>query len=312
MSTAVITQTDFSFPSLKARYQGKVRDVYYFEHQLVVVSTDRLSAFDVVLPRAIPYKGQVLNLLSYYFMQQTPEVPHWITAVPHANVAVGRRCEALPVEMIIRGYLAGSAWRAYAQGQRVFNGNKLPEGLRENDALPEPILTPSTKAAQGNHDEDISTEELLSRGLLTPEQYEIIAQYTRQLFARGTTIAAEKGLILADTKYEFGIFDGKIYLIDEIHTPDSSRYFDADGFAQRQERGEAQPQRSKEMVRKWLMSQGFQGLAGQQIPEMTEEWALQISQAYIQLYEQLTGQAFVPQTANTDAIAQQINTYLNS
>ncbi|GAB4395444.1 MAG: phosphoribosylaminoimidazolesuccinocarboxamide synthase [Microscillaceae bacterium] len=291
---ALITETHFQFPSQIDFYRGKVRDVYIFSQQLVMVATDRISAFDVILPQAIPYKGQVLNQLSAFFLKATAsKVPNWLLGQPDPNVSIGRKCQPLAVEMVIRAYLAGSAWRAYQKGQRDFNGQILPDGLRENDPLPAPILTPSTKAEKGTHDEDIRTEEIIARGLATPAQYEQMAAYTRELFEEGRRIAAQNGLILADTKYEFGLWEGAIYLMDEIHTPDSSRYFDTEGFAERQENGERQPHRSKEMVRQWLIAHHFMGQPGETIPTLSPEWIEAISQEYIALYEQITGQAFI-------------------
>lgn len=292
-----ITETQFQFEGQTGFYRGKVRDVYYFANKMAVIASDRISAFDVILPQPIPFKGQVLNQISAFFMQETAAiVPNWLLSNPDPNVTIGLRCEPLPVEMVIRGYLVGSAWRAYKSGQRNFNGNILPDGLRENAILPKAIITPSTKAAQGSHDEDISSEEIVSSGLVKKEIFEQLEIYTFALFQKGTEIANKKGLILADTKYEFGLYEGKVYLIDEIHTPDSSRYFDIIGFEERQTAGKAQPQRSKEMVRQWLMQNGFQGQAGQQIPEMSEDWINAISQEYISLYEQLTDRKFVKET----------------
>jgi phosphoribosylaminoimidazole-succinocarboxamide synthase len=291
----MISQTNFHFPTQEAFYRGKVRDVYTFPDRLLMIATDRISAFDVILPQQIPHKGQVLNQLSIFFMQATAqEVPNWFLASPDANVAVGLRCEPLPVEMVIRGYLVGSAWRAYQKGQRDFNGYVLPDGLRENDCLPTPIITPTTKAEQGKHDEDITTQEILAQGLVLPAVYEQIEHYTHTLFRRGTEIAERNGLILADTKYEFGIHEGKVYLIDEIHTPDSARYFNLATFEEIQAKGERQPQRSKEMVRQWLIAHNFQGREGEIIPTMSEEWIAEIRAEYISLYEQLTNQKFLP------------------
>jgi phosphoribosylaminoimidazole-succinocarboxamide synthase len=279
-----------------------------------MISSDRISAFDVILPAPIPYKGQVLNQLSAFYLNATrAEVPNWLEANPDPNVSVGKRCEPITLEMVIRGHLAGTAWRAYKSGQREFNGHKLPDGLRENDALPSPIITPSTKAEKGQHDEDISTVEILEKGLVSKEIYEQLEAYTFALFKKGQSIAREKGLILADTKYEFGLFEGKIYLMDEIHTPDSARYFDAEGFEERQNRGESQKQRSKEMVRQWLIQNGFQGRAGESIPFMSEEWIAKITNEYIQLYEQITGQAFVKAEAENrlEKIHQRIEDFLS-
>jgi len=295
----IIESTHFEFSQQEAFYRGKVRDVYTFADRLLMVATDRISAFDVILPQQIPHKGQVLNQLSIFFMQATAqEVPNWLLASPDVNVAVGLRCEPLPIEMVIRGYLVGSAWRAYQNGQRDFNSYILPDGLRENDRLAYPIITPTTKAAQGSHDEDIATKEILAQQLVTPAFYEQAESYTRTLFRIGTDIAAQNGLILADTKYEFGVQEGKLYLIDEIHTPDSARYFNLAAFDDIQAKGERQPQRSKEMVRQWLIANHFQGQAGEVVPTMSEEWIAEIRAEYISLYEQLTNQKFLP--ANTE------------
>ena len=288
-----ITETHFKFPNQKDFYRGKVRDVYIFEKEIVVIASDRISAFDVVLPQPIPYKGQVLNQISLYFMEQTQaEVPNWVTASPDPNVTIGLRCEPIPLEMVVRAYLAGSAWRAYRAGQRDFNGNILPDGLKENDKLPQAIITPATKAEKGQHDEDISTEEILRQNIVSPEIYEQLESYTHTLFQKGSEIAAANGLLLIDTKYEFGIYEGKVYLIDEIHTPDSSRYFNLEGYQQRQEAGERQPHRSKEMVRQWLIENGFQGNQSEKIPTMSEDWIQAISNEYIALYEQITRRTF--------------------
>ena len=288
-----IKETNFTFPAQTQFYKGKVRDIYYFKDKLVVVATDRISAFDVVLPRAIPYKGQVLNQIAAYFLQATAElVPNWLSQVPHPNVSIGRRCQPFPVEMVIRGYLAGHAWREYKAGKRSICGVSLPEGLKENDRLPEPIITPTTKAHEG-HDTDISREEIISSGRVSEMDYLVLEKYTRELFARGTEMAREKGLILVDTKYEFGQGeDGKIYLIDEVHTPDSSRYFYLDGYEERQQADEPQRQLSKEFVRQWLITKGFQGQEGQEIPKMTDEIVNMISERYIELYEKVTGLSF--------------------
>ena len=290
-----LTATDFSFPKQTAEYHGKVRDVYTINNDiLVMIATDRISAFDVVLPEGIPYKGQVLNQIAAYFLNQTRDiVPNWLQATPDPMVSIGTRCEAMPIEMIIRGYLSGSAWRAYRDGERTLCGVTLPEGMVENQAFPEPIITPTTKAAEG-HDENISREEIIAQGLVSEEHYAKMEEYTRALFRRGTEMAAEKDLILVDTKYEFGVKDGKVILIDEIHTPDSSRYFYADGYAERLAAGEPQRQLSKEFVRDWLMANGFQGKTGQQVPEMTPEIVKSISERYIELFEHVTGQKFVP------------------
>ena len=290
-----LTSTNFAFRGQKSVYHGKVRDVYNIDNkQLVMVATDRISAFDVVLPKGIPFKGQILNQIAAKFLDETTDIcPNWKLAVPDPMVTAGILCQGFPVEMIVRGYLCGSAWRAYKSGVREICGIKLPEGMRENQRFPEPIITPTTKAEQGEHDADISKEEILARGLVSPEDYAVLEKYTMQLFKRGTEIAAKRGLILVDTKYEFGKAGNTIYLIDEIHTPDSSRYFYADGYAERFANGEPQRQLSKEFVREWLMANGFQGKAGQQVPEMTEEIVAGISDRYIELYENITGEKFV-------------------
>ena len=288
-----VKETNFHFGQQQSFYRGKVRDVYTIDEKyLVMVATDRISAFDVVLPRAIPYKGQVLNQIAARFLKATEDiVPNWVIAVPDPNVTIGRQCQPFTVEMVIRGYLAGHAWREYQSGKREVCGEPLPDGLRENDRLPEPIITPTTKAAQG-HDEDISRTAILEQGIVSAADYEQLEAYTRALYARGTALAAERGLILADTKYEFGKQNGKIYLIDEIHTPDSSRYFYADSFGQLQQQGKPQRQLSKEFVRKWLIENGFQGKEGQQVPEMTDEIVSSIAERYIELFEQITGERF--------------------
>ena len=288
-----LKETNFFFPDQTDFYRGKVRDVYYFEDKLAVVATDRISAFDVVLPRAIPYKGQVLNQIAAYSLAATTDlVPNWVLAQPDPNVTIGIKCEPFKVEMVIRGYLAGHAWREYKSGKREVCGQVLPDGLRENDKLPSPIITPTTKAAEG-HDEDISPENIIATGLVKEADYRQLEQYTQALFARGTELAAKRGLILVDTKYEFGKADDKIYVIDEIHTPDSSRYFYAEGYAERQEKEEPQRQLSKEFVRQWLIDNNFQDKSGQQIPVMTDEWLNLISERYIELYEVITGAKFV-------------------
>ena len=290
-----IKETNFSFAGQTGFYKGKVRDVYYFGDKIAVVATDRISAFDVVLPRAIPYKGQVLNQIASLNLEATRDiVPNWVIATPDPNVTIGYNCEPFKVEMVIRGYLAGHAWREYKAGKRSVCGVSLPEGLRENDKLPTPIITPTTKADEG-HDEDISREEILAKGLVSEEDYLKLERYTRALFARGTELAQQRGLILVDTKYEFGKYNGEVYLIDEIHTPDSSRYFYSDGYAERQANQEPQRQLSKEFVRQWLIENGFQGKEGQQIPEMTDEVVTGISDRYIELFEVFTGKAFVKQ-----------------
>lgn len=311
---ATLTKTDFHFPGQTNVYHGKVRDVYSMaDDLLVMVATDRISAFDVILPKGIPYKGQVLNQIATYFLEATADlVPNWRLATPDPMVTVGYRCEGFPVEMIIRGYLTGSAWREYAAGKRELCGVKLPDGMRENERFPEPIITPTTKAAEG-HDENISREEIIAQGLVSEEDYAVMEQYTRQLFARGTEMAAEKGLILVDTKYEFGKRDGRVILIDEIHTPDSSRYFYADGFEERFEKGESQRQLSKEFVRQWLIDNGFMGKEGQSVPEMTDAFCHEVSERYIELYELITGQKFVkaPEEYLESRIADNVLSCLN-
>ena len=290
-----ITKTDFSFPGQTARYTGKVRDVYSIGNDyIIMVATDRISAFDVVLPRGIPFKGQVLNQIASKFLDATSDiVPNWKISEVDPMVTAGWKCEPYKVEMVIRGYLSGHAWREYRDGKRSLCGVALPDGLVENQKLPEPIITPTTKAAEG-HDEDISREDIIAQGIVSRGEYEQLEAYTRALFQRGTEMAAQKGLILVDTKYEFGRRDGKILLMDEIHTPDSSRYFYADGYEERLTRGERQKQLSKEFVREWLMANGFQGLAGQTVPEMTDEVVAGITDRYIELYEHITGEKFVP------------------
>ena len=288
--------TDFNFPGQKSVYKGKVREVYTLENDvLVMVATDRLSAFDVVMPKGIPFKGQILNQIATKMMEATTDiVPNWLMATPDPNVAVGKACEPFKVEMVIRGYMSGHAAREYKAGKRLLCGVPMPEGMKENDKFPEPIITPATKAEKGDHDEDISREDILKRGIVSKEDYEVLEQYTRALFQRGTEIAAERGLILVDTKYEFGkTKEGEIVLIDEIHTPDSSRYFYADGYQKRQEKGEPQKQLSKEFVRQWLISNGFQGLQGQSVPEMSDEYIESVSDRYIELFENITGDKFV-------------------
>ena len=294
---ATLVRTDYNFEGQKSVYHGKVRDVYDINDDvLVMIATDRISAFDVILPKGIPSKGQVLNQIAATFLDATADiVPNWKLATPDPMVTVGLKCEGFRVEMIIRGYLTGSAWREYQAGCRELCGVKLPDGMRENERFPEPIITPTTKADAG-HDENISREELIAQGIVSKEDYETMERYTRALFARGTEIAAAKGLILVDTKYEFGKRDGKVILIDEIHTPDSSRYFYAEGYEERFEKGEAQRQLSKEFVRQWLIDHNFMGKAGQQVPEMTDEYCESVSQRYIELYEHITGEKFVPAT----------------
>ena len=291
---SALTATHFNFPKQKSFYKGKVRDVYNIDDKyLVMVASDRISAFDVVLPKGIPYKGQVLNQIAAKFLNLTKDiVPNWVLEVPDPVVTIGRVCEPFKVEMVIRGYLAGHAARTYTSGLRTLCGISLPEGLKENDRLPEPIITPTTKASEG-HDEDISREEILKQGIVAEKYYLQLEDYTRKLFARGQEIANKMGLILVDTKYEFGLCDGKVYLMDEIHTPDSSRYFYLEGFQERQDNNEEQKQLSKEFVRRWLIDNGFQGKEGQQIPEMSDTWVNEISERYIELYEKVTGDKFI-------------------
>jgi len=296
-----INKTSFQFPNLKSVYKGKVREVYNINDELLVmIATDRLSAFDVILPKQIPFKGQILNQIATKMMNETVDiVPNWLIATPDENVAIGHLCSPFKVEMVIRGYLSGHAAREYKAGKRMLCGVKMPEGMIENDKFPIPMITPSTKADNGEHDEDISREDILSKGIVSEVDYLVLEDYTRKLFQRGTEIAAKRGLILVDTKYEFGkTKDGKIVLIDEIHTPDSSRYFYADGYKDRQNSGEAQKQLSKEFVRQWLIENGFQGKDGQQIPEMNEEKITEISNRYIELYEQITGEKFIKATTD--------------
>ncbi|MBU2927263.1 phosphoribosylaminoimidazolesuccinocarboxamide synthase [Winogradskyella psychrotolerans] len=291
-----IIETNFNFPKQKSFYKGKVRAVYNInDMQLVMVATDRLSAFDVVMPKGIPYKGQILNQIATKMMKETEDlVPNWLVATPDPNVAVGHLCEPFKVEMVIRGYMSGHAAREYKAGKRMLCGVAMPEGMKENDKFREPIITPATKAEMGDHDEDISREDILKKGIVSEEDYLVLEDYTRKLFQRGIEIAAKRGLILVDTKYEFGkTKDGKIVLIDEIHTPDSSRYFYADGYQDRQDKGEAQKQLSKEFVRQWLIANDFQGLEGQTVPPMSDEYIASVSERYIELYENITGEAFV-------------------
>jgi len=294
-----LSQTTFSFPGQTAFYRGKVRDVYTLGDRLVMIASDRISAFDHILPKPIPHKGAVLNQLAAHFLHASRDIcPNWLITTPDPNAAIGYLCEPIRIEMVIQGYLAGHAAREYAAGHRMLCGVPMPEGLRENDPFPEPIITPATKAEEG-HDEDISKEDILARGLATPEQYAQMEAYTRALFQRGTEMAARQGLILVDTKYEFGLRDGVITLMDEIHTPDSSRYFYADGYETRQANGEKQPQLSKEFVREWLIEQGFQGKDGQVMPDMPDAFVQEISDRYIELYERVTGLLFeAPDTTN--------------
>jgi len=314
MSNA-LTKTDYNFPGQESVYHGKVRDVYNINDEyLVMVVSDRISAFDVVLPKGIPYKGQVLNQIASKFLDATQDiVPNWKVASPDPNVTVGHHCKPFKVEMVIRGYLTGHAWREYRDGERTLCGVPLPEGMVENQKFPEPIITPTTKAEEG-HDEDISKEDIIARGLATKEDYEMLEAYTRKLFQRGTVMAAEKGLILVDTKYEFGRKEGKIFLIDEIHTPDSSRYFYANGYEERQAKGEKQKQLSKEFVRQWLIENGFQGKEGQVVPEMSEEFVSLVSDRYIELFENITGDRFVKSDVSEIAgrIQKNVTDYLDS
>ena len=312
-----ITSSNFNFPGQKSVYKGKVREVYNINDDLLVmIATDRLSAFDVIMPKGIPYKGQILNQIASKFMHLTQDiVPNWLVANPDPNVAVGYLCEPFKVEMVIRGYLSGHAAREYAAGNRILCGVEMPEGMKENDKFPTPIITPTTKAAVGTHDEDISKEEILAQGIVSKEDYEVLEKYTHALYQRGTEIAASRGLILVDTKYEFGkTKDGKIVLIDEIHTPDSSRYFYAEGYQERQDKNEAQKQLSKEFVRQWLISNGFQGKDGQQIPEMTDEYIETVSERYIELYENIIGEKFEKADVSNiqERIEQNVNAFLAS
>lgn len=313
MSKALV-RTDFNFPGQKNVYHGKVRDVYSInEDLLVMVASDRISAFDVVLPEGIPYKGQVLNQIAAKFLDATADiVPNWKIASPDPMVTVGIRCEGFRIEMIIRGYLTGSAWRDYQAGNRIICGVTLPDGMKENQKFPSPIITPTTKADEG-HDENISKEEIIAQGIVNKEDYELLEKYTYALFQRGTEIAAQKGLILVDTKYEFGKKDGKIYLIDEIHTPDSSRYFYAEGYEEKFAKGEPQKQLSKEFVRQWLMDNGFMGKSGQQVPEMTEAYVTSVSDRYIELYEHIVGEKFVKADINdiVARIEKNVNDFLH-
>ena len=307
-----IVSTDFKLEGMKSKYVGKVRDVYDLGDYLAMVVSDRISAFDVVLPEGIPYKGQVLNKIAERFLDATADIlPNWKLAVPAPNVTVGYKCEPFKVEMVIRGYLTGHAWREYKAGKRTLCGVALPEGMVENQKCPEPIITPTTKAAEG-HDEDISKEEIIARGIVGRDDYEQLEAYTRAIYARGCEMAAERGLILVDTKYEFGKRDGVIYLMDEVHTPDSSRYFYAEGYEERQARGERQKQLSKEFVREWLMANGFQGLEGQTVPEMTPEIVAGITDRYIELYENIIGEPFVREDYSASDIEARLNAYLRT
>ena len=307
-----IVSTDFKLEGMKSKYVGKVRDVYDLGDYLAMVVSDRISAFDVVLPEGIPYEGQVLNKIAERFLDATADIlPNWKLAVPAPNVTVGYKCEPFKVEMVIRGYLTGHAWREYKAGKRTLCGVALPEGMVENQKFPEPIITPTTKAAEG-HDEDISKEEIIARGIVGRDDYEQLEAYTRAIYARGCEMAAERGLILVDTKYEFGKRDGVIYLMDEVHTPDSSRYFYAEGYEERQARGERQKQLSKEFVREWLMANGFQGLEGQTVPEMTPEIVAGITDRYIELYENIIGEPFVREDYSASDIEARLNAYLRT
>lgn len=313
--TQSISSTNFNFPGQTGVYNGKVRDVYFLDNdRVVMIASDRISAFDHILPKGIPYKGQVLNQVATMFLEATRDlVPNWLLATPDPCVAIGLRCEPIRVEMVIRGYLAGHSAREYKAGKRMLCGVVLPEGMRENDRFPEPIITPATKADEG-HDEDISREDIIAKNIVPEEIYVQLEQYTRALFQRGTEMAAERGLILVDTKYEFGLYDGKIYLIDEIHTPDSSRYFYADGYAERQANGEEQKQLSKEFVRQWLIENNFQGLDGQVMPVMPDDFVNVVTERYIELYEKIVGKTFV-KADNTDIAARierNVTEYLNS
>ncbi len=305
-------QTDFQFPGQVSFYRGKVRDVYTVNDRLIMIASDRISAFDHVLPRPIPHKGQVLNQTAVHFLEATRDiVPNWLEASPDPNVSIGAQCDPFKIEMVIRGYLAGHAWREYKAGKRSICGVPMPEGMREGDRFPSPLVTPATKAEQG-HDEDISKEEILSRSLATADQWDELEHYTRSLFARGTDMARKQGLLLVDTKYEFGLRDRTIHLIDEIHTPDSSRYYYADGYEERQQAGKRQEQLSKEFVREWLMENGFQGKEGQKMPAMPDSFAQKVSMRYIELYETVTGKSFErPGAQNniTDRIHQNISNY---
>ncbi|MGZ5221582.1 MAG: phosphoribosylaminoimidazolesuccinocarboxamide synthase [Chitinophagaceae bacterium] len=301
----------FSFPGQTAFYSGKVRDVYTMNGWLVMIASDRISAFDVILPRTIPFKGQVLNQIAAYMLTATKDIcPNWLETVPVPNASIGKKCIPFKIEMVVRGNLTGHAWRTYTAGKRELCGATMPNGMRENDFFPSPIITPSTKADHG-HDEDISPEEIIANGLSTKEEWEILSEYALQLFERGKEIAAKQGLILVDTKYEFGKIGGTIYLMDEIHTPDSSRYFYADGFEERQVKGERQKQLSKEFVREWLIANNFMGKEGQTVPEMTDEWVNTISQRYIELYEKVIGKKFIPQPLSEKETFDRIVSALN-
>lgn len=317
MKSNTIIRTDFQFPGQKSVYKGKVRDVYTLEgDRLLMIASDRLSAFDVVMPKGIPFKGQILNQIATKMMEKTEDiVPNWLEATPDPNVAIGKNCEPFKVEMVIRGYLSGHAAREYKAGKRELCGVKMPEGMKENDKFPEPIITPATKAEMGDHDEDISREDIIAKNIVSKEDYLQLEDYTRKLFQRGSEIADQQNLILVDTKYEFGkTSEGKIVLIDEIHTPDSSRYFYKEGYEERQAKGEAQKQLSKEFVRQWLIGEGFQGLEGQEVPLMSDEYIETVSERYIELYENITGETFKKaDITNIDArIEQNVLKYLES
>ena len=307
-----LPETNFKFPNQQSVYHGKVRDVYDLNDKLVVAVTDRISAFDHILPRAIPYKGQVLNGVAAHFLEATRDIcPNWLIAVPDPNISVGVKCEPIRLEMVVRGYLAGHAWREYSSGKRILCGVQMPDGMKESDKFPTPIITPATKAEEG-HDEDISRQEILEKNIVSEEVYSQLEKYTLGLFERGTEMAKEQGLILVDTKYEFGMYKGQIYLIDEIHTPDSSRYYILDGYQERQDKDEKQQQLSKEFVREWLMSHGFQGKDGQLMPMMPDSFVEVVSQRYIELYERVTGKAFDKgeQGSITDRIEKNVLAYL--
>ena len=300
---STLTATDYNFPGQTAIYKGKVRDVYNINNEkIVLIASDRISAFDAVLPKGIPFKGQILTAIAAKFLNETKDiVPNWLEATPDPNVAVGKFCKPFMVEMVIRGYLAGHAWREYKAGKRIICGVAMPDGMKQNDKFPEPIITPATKAEDGDHDEDISRENIIAQGIVSKEDYEKLESYTRALFQRGTEIAAKQDLILVDTKYEFGKADGTIYLIDEIHTPDSSRFFYAEGYQERQDRDEQQKQLSKEFVREWLIENGFQGLEGQSIPPIPDSFVNTVTERYTELYEKITGETFV-KADNSDLV----------
>lgn len=312
IEASTISGTDFAFTGTKGVYHGKVRDVYDLGDKLIMVASDRISAFDHILPSAIPFKGQVLNQIAQHFLEATKDiVPNWLVATPDPSVSIGIKAESIKIEMVIRGYLSGHAWRTYKSGERVLCGEVMPNGLNENDKFPTPIITPTTKASEG-HDMDISVADIIEQGIVSESDWEVLEKYTRALFARGTEMAAERGLILVDTKYEFGKVGDQIILIDEIHTPDSSRYFHADGYESRQQKNEHQPQLSKEFVREWLIAHGFQGLEGQTIPHMPDTFVWEISERYIQLYEMITGKPFVKSDVKNinDRIKANVEAYL--